>query len=203
MKNLVAVIVFLIVIALLVKYGMDRFLDENQRHNKFLEDRIDRDGLNYILSTTSETEDEPEIVAEPVPIETDDPEAELKDDPEVKVNQNGHEPIVADPGAKEAPRYLDIDKVSEAAKIIMKDWQLISNKEFIKDLTSKTQTEFVNEYINDILGEQIRIQFGLSSKKGSLYKYYKDKGVKKAEDMSKKVLIQLYKFAKGELKSVK
>ncbi len=206
MKNLAAVIVFLIVIAVLVKYGMDRYLEEGERHNKFLEDRIDRDGLHYILKPSDPAiEEDSQTDTEPDPGEVEDPESNDKPEeaPELKVVQNGQETPVPDPVKKEVPRHMKVDKVSDAVKVILKDWQLVSNKEFIKDLTSKTQSEFVNEYVNDILGEQICIQFGLSNKKGNLYKAYKARGVKKAQDMSAKVLIQLYKYAKGELKTTK
>lgn len=199
MKNLAAIVVFLIVIAVMVKYGLDRYLGEVERHNKFLEDRIDRDGLYYTVKTENpETEDDPPEGSE-TETAADPPENETE---LVIVPSNGQPKDPATDG-KEEPKYLTITKVSEAAKIIFQDWNFKSNQAFINDLKDKSQTEFTAEYINDLLGNDIRFEFGLSDKKSGLYQYYKKKGVKSSLDMSEKVLIQLYKYAKSALKIAK
>ncbi len=191
MKNLAVAIVFFVVIAVIAKYGLDRYLEEMERHNKFLEDRIDRDGLNYILHVDgaedkSQDESVAEVVEAPKEVMTD-------------AGSNGAVPSNETVYSK----YLEIGKVSEAVKIIYGDWQLKTNNDFKHDLESKSQGEFVKEYINEILGEEIRLQFGLTSKAGALYKYYAGKGVKKALEITDRILVQLYKFGKAELKPTK
>jgi len=207
MKNLAVITVVLVIVLFLIKNGIDRYLEENERHNKFLEDRIDRDGLGYLL-TVDPRDEVPSEIDEEIPKEEEvkpviSSNGVVTSDNGVISSANSNGSASKDVAAAEPAKYLAIEKVSEAVQIIFDTWNLKENAEFKKDLAEKNQIEFVKEYVKDILGDQIRIQFGLSSKKGGIYAYYKRKGFKTPLEMSEKILIQLYKHARNQLNLVK
>ncbi len=204
MKNLAAVVVFFIVLLIILKLGINQYLNELERHNKFLEDKIKADGLQYVLRVEAKDEDPSEEPAqaeeEPDPAPAELPPAEAPPAPDPLPAPDPEPAPDPNPETVAEPSFLSVGKVGEAAKVIFEHWNLDQNKPFIEDLKEKDQTKFASIYNKDILGKSIREQFGIENKKGLLYIYYKAHGVKKASEMSSKILIQLYKHARRELK---
>ena len=92
-------------------------------------------------------------------------------------------------------KHKNIQKLVEE---IYHQWGWGKDGKFIEDIKTKTDGDFAIG-LHHTTGRDIRNSYGFWTKDTDLYEYMRSIGLKDADDMSHKVLLELHKYATEQL----
>lgn len=83
-------------------------------------------------------------------------------------------------------------------KEIFHDWEWGKDANFIHDVKTKSEQDFAIQF-HDTVGMQIRNSYGLWKGDTDLYKWFIEKGITHADEMSHYIFVELYRYAKQQI----
>ena len=91
------------------------------------------------------------------------------------------------------------ETLQEAVEIIYNDWGWKDNEDFMSEIKALSAKHFASKQ-HMWSGMAIRNEFNLWNSDTPLFKHMKELGAKHPDDMSNRILIEVYKYAHVQLK---